>query len=137
MGIPFQSLTLEEIQGLHARLIKSSGGLYSEADGNFLNRGSLAYALESCTATIFGEELYKTVFEKIAVIVKTIICNHVFRDGNKRTGTFVAMALLEINGFTLIPDIDDADFAIKIAVENLSIEEIAAWIQRRVSVAGS
>lgn len=56
------------------------------------NNVSLAYKdkLEAAAykpaLTVDGKEVYKDILEKGAALLEAIICNHVFLDGNKRTG---------------------------------------------------
>ena len=133
MGRPFQALTIDEIMNINRRMIMKYGGLYSDADDNFQNRASLEYILDACLSTLFGKDIYQSVFEKIAAIVQTIISKHVFHDGNKRTGLAVAMCLLAINGYSFLPTIKDNDFFVRIADENLSVEKIADWLQKRAA----
>ena len=131
MGKPFQTLSIYEIEQLNKHAVINFGGLFSPETGNFHNRESLEYILEACIFPIFGESRYKTIYEKISAIVHTIICNHVFHDGNKRTGLAVTIALLTMNGYSFVPTKEDEDFFVRIASEQLSIEEISAWLQQR------
>ena len=71
---------------LHNILINEFGGSKGIRD-----RNSLEAALNRPFATFDGQDLYPTVVEKAAAIFESIIINHPFIDGNKRT----AYALLE------------------------------------------
>lgn len=73
MGEPFKALGIAEIQGLNKTVIDKFGGMYVEGDGNFHNRGSLEHILEATLFPSFGEELYPTIYGKIAAISQVII----------------------------------------------------------------
>ena len=45
---------------------------------------------------MFGEHLYPTIFDKARVYVYNIIANHVFSDGNKRTGLEAGLIFLKL-----------------------------------------
>jgi death-on-curing protein len=46
-----------------------------------------------------------------AALLFGIAQNHVFMQGNKRTGFVAALMLLRLNGWTLRPDVDSAELA--------------------------
>lgn len=52
---------------------------------NFLHEENLDYLLEAVSAEMFGEPLYPTIHHKAGLYLFSIICNHIFQDGN--TGT--------------------------------------------------
>ena len=59
-----------------------------------------------------------------------IIANHIFQDGNKRTGLEAAIIFLRINGFNISKDLklDELyDFTIKVASGESNLEECQTW----------
>lgn len=86
-------LPVEQVIFYHDRLIEQYGGLTGIRD-----IGLLLSALEMPKASISGEYLHKTIFDKAAAYLYHIVCNHPFIDGNKRTGAFSALVFLDING---------------------------------------
>lgn len=117
--------TVEEIDLIHLQLIDASGGAQGIRD-----IGRLESAVAAQTQEVFGVELYPTVFQKAAALTKGIIADHAFVDGNKRAGVMLAIIFLERNGVaTKIRDIELEDFAVQVAVEHLSVDEIAAWFE--------
>lgn len=68
---------------------------------NLLHEEPLDYLVETVQAEMFGQPLYPTVADKAALYMFSIISNHVFQDGNKRTGLALALVFIELNGFTL------------------------------------
>ena len=56
----------------------------------------------------FGDvDLYPTIFEKAAAIAESIIINHPFIDGNKRTGFLAMLAIIENEHFQLNTENDE------------------------------
>lgn len=51
---------------------------------NLLNESALDYLVEIVHLEMFGQPLYKSIFDKAGVYMYNIIANHVFSDGNKR-----------------------------------------------------
>ena len=72
-------LTVDEIAGLHSKLIKKTGGI----DG-LRDKGLLESAVFSAQGSFGDEEVYPTVEEKAARLMFALINNHAFVDGNKR-----------------------------------------------------
>lgn len=120
-----KTLTIEQLLQLHVLVIAQTGG----ADG-LRELGRLESALASQTQSVFGEELYSTLTEKAAAIIRGIIGDHPFVDGNKRTAMLAGLTFLEINerAFTAQPG-ELEDFAVRVATERLDVLAIAAWLQ--------
>ena len=72
---------------------------------NLLNEASLDYLIEAVKGEIYGKELYSSISEKASLYVFSIISNHVFQDGNKRTGLETALLFLKLNGYELKPEL--------------------------------
>jgi len=120
-------LTAEDILYMHYRLIEDYSGSHGLRDESRLKSVVEAPKLEA-----YGKEQYKTVFEKSAVYARNIISDHLFVDGNKRSGITSASVFLMKNGYTLIATNKELeDFAVQIAVEKCDIPEIAEWLEQR------
>ncbi len=120
-----QYLNLEEILQLHFRVIEDYGGSHGVRD-----EGRLKSVVEAPLQSIFGEDQYKTIYQKAAVYMRNIIADHPFYDGNKRSGVTVAVIFLMRNGLALFASPKDLeDFAVKVAVDHLEIDEIAVWFE--------
>ena len=118
-------LTLEQILQIHALVLLHDGG----ADG-VRDIGRLESVIATQRQEIFGEELYKTVFEKSAAIIRGIIGDHPFSDGNKRTAMLSGLTLLEVNGYQFIAEQGEIeDFAVDIATKHTGIDDIAQWLE--------
>lgn len=106
-------------------IIDETSGLHGVRDRNTL---SAVEALPQQTA--YGKELYPSIFQKAAVYARTIIMNHPFLDGNKRTGTTSALIFLENNGYRCtLPEGGVVDLALEIVLKRLEIDEIAQHLE--------
>ena len=68
---------------------------------------------------------YDRVDDQISSIVKGIIKNHPFKDGNKRTATFVLYYLSDKYGLKLIPDHLLDDVIVDIASNHYDVDTIS------------
>lgn len=66
---------------MHDIFIEKFGRLQAIRDMNLLMS-----AIETPKATMFGEDLYPTLYNKAAAYLYHIVQNHPFNDANKRTG---------------------------------------------------
>ena len=80
--------------------------------------------------TFDGGDLYPSVFQKAAALGESLIINHPFIDGNKRTGAVAMIALLEENGLHLLADEDNLyNFVISISKREKKFEKIVEWLK--------
>jgi death-on-curing protein len=113
-----KTLTLEQLLELHVLVISQTGGSQGIRD---LGR------LEAAVATQM-----QSVFAKAAALIRGIIGDHAFVDGNKRTGMLSGLTFLKINGLKFIAKPGELeDFAVKIATDHLDVDMIAAWLEAR------
>ncbi|HUP26620.1 MAG TPA: type II toxin-antitoxin system death-on-curing family toxin [Candidatus Limnocylindrales bacterium] len=119
-------LTVDDLGIIHLQIIDNSGG-----SQGFRDNGRLEAAIGSMKQEVFGESLYPTIFEKAAVLMRGIIADHPFVDGNKRTGMMSALIFLNLNGWdtSLLTDKELEDFAVQVATDHLDIPVIAAWLK--------
>ena len=120
-------LTAEQILFIHYRLIEETGGSHGIRDITLLQS-----AIARPQAIFANNDLYPDIFTKAAALMHSIIKNHPFVDGNKRTGTVAAGLFLELNGYHLNAKNKDLEsFALKAAVSRISLSEIADWLRRK------
>ncbi len=128
-----QLLTVEHLLELHVLVIEKFGGSAGVRD-----MGRLDAALATQTQEVFGEELYPTVLLKAAAITRGILADHAFVDGNKRTAMLVGLTFIETNGYKFVGHKSSIeDFAVQIAVEHLSVEDIAEWLEKNSKTKGN
>lgn len=85
-------LTLREILEIYQRVMQQSGGLVGIRD-----LGALESAVAQPRMTFGGAELYPTLVEKAASLGFSLIQNHPFVDGNKRTAHATLETFLVLN----------------------------------------
>lgn len=90
----------------------------------------LDLVLDLPSQSIYGKELYPTIWEKAAVYLKEIIRCHVLEGACKRVGYMSAYTFLRINNYELECNDEEADrFCVKVAEGLADIEEIAEWLR--------
>ena len=120
-----QYLTLDEIFAIHESMIDSYGGSHGIRD-----LGLIQSALGRPVAAFGGVDLYPTIFDKAAALFHSLMFNHAFIDGNKRTTFATTVRFLNKNGYNLeISQKEVVDFPLKVENQHLSLEEIAAWLK--------
>jgi len=118
-------LTVEQIIELHDVFLKDHGGLPGIRD-----RGLLISAVAVPRASMFGEYLHKTIYDKAAAYLFHLVQNHPFNDGNKRTGALTTILFLEENGVKInFEDRIYEEFVVDIAQGRHSKEEIAYFLK--------
>lgn len=119
-------LTLQDLELIHMQVVDASGGSQGVRD-----RNRLESALAAMRQEVFGEELYPEIREKAAVLLRSIIADHAFVDGNKRAGVLAALIFLNLNGYDTAQLIDKEleDFAVRVAAEHVDLPTIAAWLR--------
>ncbi|MCR9103338.1 MAG: type II toxin-antitoxin system death-on-curing family toxin [bacterium] len=115
-------LEREDIILINRMTIDQHGGNFVLPD-NLLNENGLEYVLEAVKGEVFGQEVYPKIYDKAAVYMFTIISNHVFQDGNKRTGLESGLLFMKLNGYQLKENLS------KVALENRQIPESGSDIK--------
>lgn len=106
-------------------MVSKYGGLHGAKDLNLLR-----LAVGRPQMSVGFQDAYKTIFEKAASLMHSIINNHPFFDGNKRTSFFSAILFLEYHGWTVeFKHKEGVKFARKVHDEDYSIEEISKWLK--------
>ncbi len=118
-------LSVEEVKQLHDDLVSAYGGLHGIRD-----IGLLLSAIEMPKATMFGEHLHESIFDKAAACLFHIVCNQAFIDGNKRTGAAVTLIFLKQNGYEIKYNIVDfEEMVCQVAQGFFSKQEISNFLQ--------
>jgi len=126
-------LTKDEIISINKDMISSFGGVYFEGACNIENDNSFEYLLAAPHQEVFGIERYPSTFNKAAAYLFFIIKDHIFYDGNKRTGMIAAFTFLGVNGVGEISKKIKrkrlVNYAERIAGCKPSIENISRWLK--------
>ena len=118
-------LTVQEVLFIHFQVIARFGGRHG-----VLNLAGLESAVARPQATMEGDDLYASVLEKAAVLLHSLVLNHPFQDGNKRTA-FTALGLfLHYNGMALeISSTEAENFVVNVADAHVDVKTIVDWLQ--------
>lgn len=117
-------ISVSEVEQLHKLLIEHFGGAHGIRD-----KGALESALARPFQTFDNKALYPTVLEKASSLVESILINHPFIDGNKRTGYVILRFFLLKNGMDLTASPDNKyEFIINVASGTLKYEGIVLWL---------
>ena len=121
-------LSLVEVLYIHTRQLQDTGG-----GAGIRDPGALESALAQPQMTFDGSDLYPTLKEKAAALGFSIIQNHPFVDGNKRTG-FAAMSLfLRKNGYRIQAPVDGAEqMVLAVASGQAGREGLLEWLEEYV-----
>ena len=123
-------LTLSEALELHCRIIGQSGGALG-----VLNLGALESALAQPRMTFGGGELYPSIVDKAAALGYSLIQNHPFLDGNKRTGHAAMEVFLFLNGFEIQSSVDEQErIVLQVASGEMDREAFRLWLRDHVVV---
>ena len=116
---------LEDVLIIHEMVIESAGGKQGVRD--FLLFHSAIYRPQ---ASFGGQDLYIDLFDKAAALTHSLLLNHPFLDGNKRTALAVCERFLYINGYDVFAtQRGKVDFTMDIESKKLDLEHIASWLK--------
>jgi death-on-curing protein len=122
-------LTLHEVLELHRQIIAQTGGVLG-----ILNLGALESALAQPRMTFGGEELYPGIADKASALGYSLVQNHPFVDGNKRTGHAAMEVFLVLNGFEIDAVVDEQEQVIlRVASGEMNREGLAHWLHGRIT----
>lgn len=119
-------LSVPEVLAIHDQAVKRFSGSLGIRD-----LGLIESAVARPQTTYAGEELYPDIFDKAAVLLQSLLKNHPFVDGNKRTALSSAGIFLKLDGIELQNfHQEEVAFAIRVDNEHLSLEEISSWFRK-------
>lgn len=119
---------IQQTLQIHKILIEQYGGSFGLRD-----KEGLDAALARPFQTFDNKELYPSGVDKAAAIIQSIVTNHPFIDGNKRTGYVLMRLLLMENQIDIMAEEDEKyAFVIQISEGKLNIDQIKDWINRKV-----
>jgi death on curing protein len=116
-----------DILFLHASGIRDFGGSSEIRDRNLL-----LSAINRPFQTFDGKELYPGPLEKAAALGESLIINHPFVDGNKRTALLAMLALLnEYEQLLAVQEDEMYNFIIAMSTGEKRFEEILTWLKSK------
>lgn len=121
-------ISLEEVESIHELLIDKFGGSKGIRD-----RGILESSINRPYQTFDQKELYPEAVDKAAAIFESIISNHPFIDGNKRTAYVLMRLILRENNLNVHTDNHEKyAFVIRAAKGEIKFDQIKEWLLNHV-----
>lgn len=121
-----QFVTLDEVLIIHDLMLEVAGGREGIHDFNLLHS-----AVERPKAQFAGEYLYTSIWLMGASLLHSLVKNHPFEDGNKRTAYFSTVRFLRKSNYILAPKKKEIiTFMVDVDVKNKTVEEIALWLKK-------
>ena len=118
-------LTLEQIIVIHDDQIERYGGRHGIRDFALLESAQLRPQ-----STFNSRDLYSTIFTKAAALIHSLVLNHPFIDGNKRTGLASGIIFLLLNNYELTASNKTLEnIVMKIESRKLTIGQISSWLK--------
>ncbi len=118
-------ILIKDILALHLHSLN----LYGGGEG-IRDLGGLEAAIARPFATFEGEYLYPFSYQKAAAIGESIIMNHPFVDGNKRTGFLAMITLLRDDNLIFNGNLEDSyKQVINISTGAMPFDEIVNWLK--------
>lgn len=122
-------LTAQNVIQIHFEIIEATGGSQGLRD-----LGLLESAFSRPQATFDSQDLYPTISLKAAALVHSLLLNHMFVDGNKRTATICMVEFLILNGKNFhASNRETVTFALWVENKKPSLEKIANWIKKHTN----
>jgi death on curing protein len=118
-------LTVEQVIFIHNRSVEKFGGAYGIRD-----KGLVESAIALPMASFGGRDLYRDIYSKVAALGHSILFNHPFIDGNKRTA-FTSMDLfLKENGLIISAGDDECEHMILNVINKIyDDKKLAEWLE--------
>lgn len=119
-------IDIKVVVEIHNILIEKFGGAKGIRD-----RAVLESAISRPYQTFDGQDLYPAPLDKAAAIFESIISNHPFIDGNKRTAYTVMRLILKENNLDINGGQHEKyDFVVSAAKGDLRFEGIRSWLEK-------
>lgn len=122
-------LAINQVLLIHERILDKFGGA-----GGLRDWGLLDSAVNRLRATFDGKDLYPDIFTKAAALGHSLVLNHPFVDGNKRTAWETMKRFLAENDIRLkVVRGEIVDLTLRIEDKSLGVEHIASWLKDHLS----
>lgn len=118
-------LTVSEVLEIYRRIMEQSGGMVGIRDV-----GALESAVAQPRMAFGGADLYPTIIEKTCALGFSLIQNHPFVDGNKRTGHAAMETFLVLNGHQIRADVDaQVTTILRVASGEMGRDDLTEWLR--------
>lgn len=119
-----KNLAYDEVLDIYRSHIEQFGGYCAIRDNN-----ALLAVIANPQRQFGGRDLYPTLSSKAAILVFSMIKNHPFVDGNKRTAFICGRVFLRLNGFDVNSIEAYYNLILKIAEGSATKEDVAEWFE--------
>lgn len=110
-------------------MVRKHGGSSGVRDKSMLES-----AIHRPFATYANKDLYPDIYLKAGALIQSVVKNHPFIDGNKRTAFSSAILFLKQNEINVMCEKKEGlNFMLDVANKNLSVDEIASWLKKHSS----
>jgi death-on-curing protein len=119
--------TVDEVLSLHERIVERG----DDTEPGVARRGDISYALTFVEDGHYGHAP-ATIHEKAAHLMRLLVANHPFVDGNKRTALATVTVFYGLNGYDLDYDDDVREHLKSFATDERSVDvrEVVAYLRR-------
>lgn len=116
-------LTLEQAFRIHDAV--------EQKTGTIRDLGALQSALARPKTTVLGEDAYPDIYNKAAALMHSLVKNHCFENGNKRTALIATVTFMALNKHLLaLIDVNSAvEFLDNVATGEYDLEAIAEHLR--------
>lgn len=119
-------LGYRQVLWIYRRVIEETGGSFGIRD-----EGLLRSALARPQASFGGQDLYPTLFEKASALLESLVQNHPFVDGNKRTAWECFDLMLEVNGYLITTSADqNFELLMRLIERKVTVQDVAEWLSK-------
>jgi len=118
-------LTADEVLEIHATI---SGDYALVRD-----LGLLESAVARPQASAFGSDAYPDIVSKAAALLHSLVMNHAFLDGNKRTAVLALLVFADLNGCSVRWERQEAlDLVVRLASGYVDFDGVKAFLRSRI-----
>lgn len=81
-------------------------------------------------APLVGVDAYPGLISKAAALLHSLVMNHALVDGNKRTAVLATLVFLDLNGYMVRWDQDEAlAFMLRLAAHEIELDDVIAFLR--------
>jgi death-on-curing protein len=118
-------LTVDELLEINAEVVGGGPALR--------DRGLLETAVARPQSSAFGADACRDTASKAAALLHSLVPTHAFIDGNKRTAVVATLVFLDLNGYAVGWNQDEAlDFVLGVALHQVDLDDAAAFLRQRM-----
>ena len=122
-------LSVEEVLEINASVM---GGKHALRD-----RELLESAVARPQASAFGSDAYPDLASKAVALLHSLIMNHAFVDGNKRTAVLATLVFLDLNGYVIRWGQQEAlNFILRLVSRQIEFEDARTFLLNKMQPKG-